>query len=371
MKISIYLLLPLFLTLPLAAQQSPYDFSEVDRVLQDSLSVSGGLNRGYALILIKDGMVIYDSAFGNNYSLQRVVPIASATKWLSGSVIMALVDEGLISLDDTVGNWFPEAPAAKREITIRQLFSLTAGFPGEAAYYNDRTMTLATAVDSILERVDLVIPPGSGFLYAGSSMQVAGRIAELATGKPWDTVFAERIARPLGMSSTDYEGLGETDNPQIAGGAQSSALDYARFLRMIASGGRAENGTQVLSEEAVATMLADQTDGAPIIYSPYTAYGYIDSLIPNSRYGIGLWRETSAFDTAASPDLTSPGACGFGPWYDPDRNLVGVFSVLSLQQQTAPTYFRIKRLVIEAIDQKAVSVEEDGDGDREERIDLE
>lgn len=364
MKKSIYLLLPLFLALRLAAQQSPYNFSAVDTLLHDSLSVSGGLNRGYALILIKDGMVIYDSAFGTNYSLERVVPIASATKWLSGSVIMSLVDDGLISLDDAIGEWFPEAPAAKRGITIRQLFSLTAGFPGEAEYYNDRTLTLTTAVDSILERVELVIPPGSGFLYAGSSMQVAGRIAELATGKPWDTIFAERIARPLGMSGTDYEGLGETDNPQIAGGAQSSALDYARFLRMIATGGLAEDGSRVLSEDAVATMLADQTNGLPIIYSPYTAYEYIDPLIPNSRYGIGLWRETSAFDTAASPDLTSPGAFGFGPWYDPDRNLIGVFSVLSLQQQTAPTYFRMKKLVIEAIDEKAVSVEEYGDWGR-------
>lgn len=343
-----------------SAQDDAYDFAELDRLLTDSVSVSGGLNRGYSLIVVKDGVAIYDSTFGNNYARDRIVPIASATKWLSGAVIMSLVDDRLLSLDDTVGEWFPDAPAAKRSITVRQLFALTSGLPAESDYHTDRDLTLAAAVDSILERVEAVVPPGSGFIYGGVSMQVAGRIAELATGKPWDTIFAERIARPLGMTGTNYDGLGRTDNPQIGGGAQSSAVEYLRFLRMIAARGLAEDGTRILSEEAVATMLADQTAGAPVLYSPYTAYGSLDSLLPESRYGIGLWRETSAFDTAASPDLTSPGAFGFAPWIDPDRNIIGVFSVLSLLQQTAPTYFEAKRLIIEAVERRTISVEERG-----------
>ena len=140
------------------------------------------------------------------------------------------------------------------------------------------------------------------------------------------------------------------------------------FLQMIANRGMAPNGTRILSEESVAVMLSEQTNGAPILYSPYTQYGTLDSLLPKSRYGIGLWRETAAFDKLPSPDLTSPGAFGFAPWIDPDRNLIGVFSVLSLLQTTAPTYFAMKQLLLQEID--AVTTSTSSETSPPDRLDL-
>jgi CubicO group peptidase (beta-lactamase class C family) len=46
--------------------------------------------------------------------------------------------------------------------------------------------------------------PGERFEYGGLAMQVAGRMAETATGKDWETFFQERIARPLGMTNTHF-----------------------------------------------------------------------------------------------------------------------------------------------------------------------
>ena len=341
------------------AQPASYDFSAVDQLLEDSVLVGGANGRGYALLLVVDGERVYDRAFGNNYTSDRVVPIASASKWLSGAAIMTLVDDGLLSLDDTLGRWFPEAPAEKQGITIRQLFSLTSGFPGESDYHGDRSLTLEGAVDSIVQNLELVVRPGRGFIYSGVSMQVAGRIAEIVTGESWDSLFAHRIAEPLGMVATNFDGLGRTDNPQVAGGAQSSAEEYLLFLQMIAAKGVAPDGTRILSEESVATMLADQRRGAPIIYTPYGQYRFIDTLLPESAYGIGLWRETASFDPLPTPDLTSPGAFGFTPWIDVDRNLIGVFSVLSTLQQAAPTIFEMKKRVQNEMDKNASGVEEE------------
>lgn len=321
-----------------SARSQQYDFTAVEKLLQDSLLKLG---RGAALVLIEDERIIYAKAFGK-YSVDSVVPIASATKWYSGAVIMSLVDEGKLSLDDRLGKFFPGLPGAKAGITVRQLFSHTSGIEGEATCLGNDNTTLEECARQILE-MPLQYSPGTMFIYGGSSMQVAGRIAEIVSGMPWDTLFRRRIAEPLGMTSTHYDGLGVTDNPRIPGGAASSGADYARFMTMILNGGTYE-GRTVLSSNAVMTMMEDQTAGAPIVYSPYTQYGDIDPDFPQARYGIGVWREKIDGE-GKLVEAASPGAFGFSPWVDLRRGYAGVLSIHGLMQIAAPTYVRLKQLL--------------------------
>ena len=94
-----------------------------------------------ALVLIKDDKVIYRKSFGS-HTADKVVPVASASKWLSGALIMTLVDEGKLSLDDTVSKYLPEFGGEKSNITIRHLFSHTSGLPSETRCRNDKRTTL-------------------------------------------------------------------------------------------------------------------------------------------------------------------------------------------------------------------------------------
>lgn len=326
-----------------------YDFSALDKLLQDSVDAADGiLNDGYTLVLVQNGDEIFNRSYRNS-SDSKVIPIASATKWLSGSVIMSLVDEGLLSLDDRVGTFLPLFTGKKADITIRQLMSHTSGLDTTSSYHLDRDLTLAQAVDSIALNVQLIAEPGTEFAYGGASMQVAGRIAEIVSGKSWDRLFAEKITRPLGMADTDYEGLGRTDNPQIAGGARSSARDYMRFLLMLLNGG-VYNGQQILSEEAVRTMHLDQTNGAVIVSSPYGKYSDLDNGIDSTRYGIGNWRERVNPTTGEVITSASQGAFGFSPWIDREHNLAGVLSVRSLGERVMPTYIAMKRLLRDILD---------------------
>lgn len=327
-----------FLAAYCSARSQQYDFSSVDKLLQDSLLKLG---RGAALVLIKDGKIIYAKAFGR-YSVDSVVPIASASKWYSGAVIMSLVDEGKLSLDDRLDKFFSGLPGAKARITIRQLFSHTSGIQGDAPCLGNDNTTLEECTRQILE-MPLQYNPGTMFIYGGSSMQVAGRIAEIVSGMPWDTLFRRRIAEPLGMTGTHYDGLGVTDNPRIPGGAASSGTDYARFMTMILNEGTYEGHT-VLSRNAVMTMMQDQTFGVPIVYSPYTEYGDVDPDFPQARYGIGVWREKT--DSGGRlVEAASPGAFGFSPWVDHQRRYAGVLSVHGLMQIVVPTYVRLKELL--------------------------
>ncbi len=354
----------LFCTSALSCRGQQYDFTPLDRLLQDSARSAGGTLGGIAVVLIKDGQILYSRGFGgtifNPYTPQRVVPIASATKWLSAAVIMSLVDEGRLRLDDSVGRYIPTFTGTKANMTVRQLFSHTSGLPGslvtDDSYQGDKTLTLQGAVDSIALRVPLIARPGEQFAYGGISMQVAGRIAEIAsgsllpTGRAWDSLFVRRIAQPLGIRTINYDGLGATDNPQIGGGAQASAEDYARFLAMLLNGGRSTTGTIVLSQAAIDTMLADQTRNAVIRYTPYIGFVGLDTQLPLSRYGIGNWIEYRTGIVPAQRTNSSQGAFGFSPWIDRPRNMVGVMSVGSQLQSAMPTYLQVRDVVNRIID---------------------
>ena len=225
------------------------NFSEVDRILQDSLSKLGGTTAldggGAALVIWKTGTngnvgsVVYERSYalpGKTYTVNKLVPIASATKGLSGLVIMGMIDDGVITLENTIGEIIPDVDASKRDITIRQLFSFTSGLQGNltgptACVENTAySGTLADCVSDVLQR-QLVATPGAAFNYGSDGMHVAGRLAEIKSGLPypsgdaWDSLFVKYVTKPLSLTLTgfDLKGLNETDNPRIDGGAGSTA----------------------------------------------------------------------------------------------------------------------------------------------------
>lgn len=103
-----------------------YDFSEVTALAQQLVD-SNHLD-GASLTLIKYGTVIYERYFGA-YDANTIVPIASASKWLSVATLMTLVDEGKLDLYDPVSKYLDYFTGEKGAITIRQLISHTSGLP--------------------------------------------------------------------------------------------------------------------------------------------------------------------------------------------------------------------------------------------------
>jgi CubicO group peptidase (beta-lactamase class C family) len=168
------------------ATHASYDFTVVDKILERAAPRLGGC----ALVLIKDDKVVYRKSFGR-YGADKLVPIASASKWLSGALIMTLVDDGKLSLDDRVSKYIPEFGSDKSNITIRHLFAHTSGLPAEARCRNDKRTTLESCTSEIA-RMQLRAAPGEDFYYGGVSMHVGGRIAEIVSGKSWHELFAEK-----------------------------------------------------------------------------------------------------------------------------------------------------------------------------------
>lgn len=328
------------------AQRADIDFSKLDSLLESAAAGAAGASGGFTLVLMRSGETIYSRSFGD-FSPSRVVPIASASKWLAGAVVMSLVDDGRLALDDTLGRWFPGLAAPQSRITVRQLFSHTSGLPAQSPCLARAGGSLATCAEEIL-RVRPRTMPGRRFEYGGASMQVAGRVAELAGGASWNELFARRVVAPLGLRHTSFGGA-VRPHPRIAGGALASAEEFATFLAMIAAGGM-HDGRRILSADAIREMLADQTRSAAIGSSPYSVFRAVDPRLARSRYGVGVWRETFTSGEEEVVEHASPGALGFVPWYDPARDIVGVFAARSTLGAVMPTVLEARRLVREAVD---------------------
>lgn len=353
-----------------APRLTDYDLSAVDAHIQSAL---GRYGNGCCFLAIKDGRTLLRKAYGT-FTLGKVVPIASASKMVSGAAIMALVDAGKLSLDDAAGTFFANYTGTKANMTVRQMFSHTSGFPFytpddfDPPHYvpeQDKTLPSMQACVDIMATVPLAAgcdPPGSGFFYTGMGMQTAGRMAEIREGKSWSELFADRIGTPLGMASADYFAFGETGNPNVAGSVQCNVDDLGKLAWMVANRG-VYNGVRVLSEEAVETMLTDQTGNAPVVSSPgpgmeeYSGYGQF-------RYGVGCWLERFDPATGKAWEISSPGAFGCAPFVDLKRNLAGVFMPLTLKQKVLPSgetvneghavYFESKQLLQGIIPEDAV-----------------
>ncbi|PSL44203.1 CubicO group peptidase (beta-lactamase class C family) [Chitinophaga niastensis] len=315
------------------------NYSDIDKVLNDSVPAKFG-GRCYAVINV-NGQTVYKKGFGG-YDGSTKLLIASCSKWLSAAVLMSLVDEGKIKLTDTVGQYLPIFTSYhKGSITIAQLFSHTSGFPGNSSqgYESDVLLTLSQAADLIAKNVALINLPGTTFYYGGVSMQVAGRICEVASGKSWKVLAAEKVFTPSGMNNTDY---GLTANPGIAGGARSTPDDYIGFLDMIMHKGVADNGTRILSEAAVAAMEQSQTGNVVVAYSPYPV-ALINTI---NIYGIGNWRDVTGPGDVLIEN-SSPGLFGSHPWVNRGKQLTGflfTFIPVNGYQITMPTALKIRSL---------------------------
>ena len=313
-----------------------YDFSSVTNLINDSISKVGP---SCGILITRNDSVIYKKYFGF-WSDATYQPIASGSKLPSMAVIMSLVDQGLMSLDDTVQHYLPSF-SGKPIITLRQLMSHTSGLPGNSSYISDNSITLQQAVDSVGLRTSMTsYAPGTSFQYGGVSMHVAGRMAEIATGKSWDVLFNEKFGTPMALAHTDYIGLGATTNYRIAGGMGTTMPDYGKIINMFYHYGY-HNGVQLIDTASIIAMESDQTNGVPLVNTPYAG----DPLREDFRYGFGTWLEKVNPNNNKAIQIGDQGALGFTPWVDRCRNMTVVFYVKKSLGGIQPTHTKLRQLI--------------------------
>jgi len=284
------------------------------------------------------GHTLHEKRFGSMRA-STVIPVASASKWLTSATLMTFVDDGSVRLDDPVSKYLPEFRGAKATITLRQLLSHTTGLPWDDCV-SDPSTTLRACASSIAHGGDPTTAPGTAFSYSSVGFQVAGAVIEQLSGQSFERTFEARVATPLGMTHTrfDRSGSSRTENPTPAASVTSSVDDYARFLAMLASDGLHDD-TRVLTAESVAEIERDQVAGLD------TSRDAAVQITGIPTYGLGVWRdEVDAHDGIRV--VSGSGALGFYPWIDRVHDTYGIVAVADANsgpEHAVPASQRIAR----------------------------
>ncbi len=194
-----------------------------DAMLQRSVAklTTDGFSGAIALVRADGDVWRGASGYENYRTKQRADPtdrfaVESTTKTFVATVILQLVDEGRLSLDDTLETLLPGRLPYGRRVTLRQVLNHTSGLP---------------AASSIAEaaRQRLQSRPGSTFNYSNFNYVVAGTIVERVTGHRLDRVLRERIIRPLRLTHTTSATTGYA-------GIVSTVDDLATFFQALLGG---------------------------------------------------------------------------------------------------------------------------------------
>jgi len=139
---------------------------------------------------------------------EDVLRIGSTTKTFTAVLVLKLVEDGRLSLDDPLSNWFPAIPDAEA-ITVRDLLSHSSGIPEIIQRGLMKSVIPSTywTRDQLLQLISQDKPlftPGSQFSYSNSNYILLGFIVEEITGKPILQLLHEQILDPLNLKNTYF-----------------------------------------------------------------------------------------------------------------------------------------------------------------------
>ena len=234
---------------------------------------------------------VLNLATGVTSTADSVYQIGSITKLWTSTLVMQLVDEGLVGLEDLVRQHVPEFAIADEEaaavITVRHLLSHTAGFEGDIFTDTGPGDDCVEKYVATLGEVPQLFPPGEQFSYNNAGYVLLGRLVEVVRGKTYDQALRDHLVTPLGLTHTApsaYEAImyraamGHVE-PEPGAGLQPAPFwamarsnspagtmlamrprDLLEFARMHLADGRAADGTQVLAPGTSERMRSREVD---------------------------------------------------------------------------------------------------------------
>jgi CubicO group peptidase (beta-lactamase class C family) len=234
-------LLLLISAIPSRAEESPPSDEAVTARLATYLDAAAAEGFTGVVLVARSGKVLLERGYGQRVpggaepvATDTVFPIGSITKQLTGAAVLVLEQQGKLRVEDTLGKWFPHAPADKREITIHQLLTHQAGFPGAIGDDVERIGRDAFVLQAFA--TPLQSPPGTRYEYSNVGFSLAAAIVELASGQGYETFLAEHLFAPAGMKETGYH-LPRFAARRLAHGTRDDGGDWGTLADRQFTGG--------------------------------------------------------------------------------------------------------------------------------------
>ncbi|MEM7146267.1 MAG: serine hydrolase [Verrucomicrobiota bacterium] len=205
---------------------------------------------GYSVLVMWDGEIVFEQ-YDNGWSEGTAHRLASGTKSFAGVWAAAAVEDGILEsfdekLSDTITEW--QDDARLREITVRQLLTLTSGID---AGDNGKVPSYVAAV----REVNVEYGPGEEFAYGPVPFQVFGEFMRRKLKGKHEIAyeyFDKRVLDAIGMKATHWR-VDEYDQRHVPSGAFLTAREWVKFGEFMLSGGGEVVDSSLLEELTVGT----------------------------------------------------------------------------------------------------------------------
>jgi len=198
--------------------QSKTQLEEYSKLADEYLSTwSSEHAPGFALAIVKDGVMIYSKCIGMadlehdvRINATTVFNVGSISKQFTSAAILLLEQQGKLLLDDKIKKYFPELPDYANSITIQHLMNHTSGLREMLTLQSlsgikpwsggDKAKTLQL----IARQKSLNFQPGEEFMYSNTGYWLLAQIVEQVSGRSFALFCKEEIFIPLGMVNTHF-----------------------------------------------------------------------------------------------------------------------------------------------------------------------
>jgi CubicO group peptidase (beta-lactamase class C family) len=238
------------------------------------------------------GFGIENVTTGTPVKPETLFQIGSISKIFTTTLIMSLVDDGTLDLDRPVVEYISDLPlgheAARSTVTLRHLVTHMGGFFGDRFDDHGRGDDSLAKTIAAMGDLDQQTAPGELWTYCNVGFDLAGRVAEVVTGKGFEALVRERIFEPLGLDRATYfpdeailhsVAVGHmkgSNGPEVAkpwpiprnsnpaGGVSANVGELLRFAKMHMQDGELD-GKRVLSAESAQAMRKKETDAGAFV----------------------------------------------------------------------------------------------------------
>ncbi|AGC48264.1 beta-lactamase [Myxococcus stipitatus DSM 14675] len=186
--------------------------SQLERAAEPFFSPS---QPGGVVLVRKGNEVLLRKAYGlsdveNHVAMKpdSVLRLASVTKQFTAVAVLQCVEAGKLTLDQPLGETYPEAQGALARVTVRQLLTHTSGVKNISRIPESRTARRKDAtLDELLaffKDLPLEFEPGTRFSYSNSNYILLTKLIERASQQPYAEYMRRALFAPLGMNHTRY-----------------------------------------------------------------------------------------------------------------------------------------------------------------------
>lgn len=224
-----------------------------------------------AFVIIKNDSIWNENYYDNYSKDSKSNSFSMAKSIVTASLGIAIMQRKIKSLDQKVGDFFPEFKKGKSaQMTVGDLASMASGLDWDEAYYDPFSITTRAYFDDNLRTLILglkgIEEPGKAYKYLSGNTQLLAMCIEKAVGKNLADYVSESFWKPMGAES---EAFWQTDKKGLVKAfccIASNARDFARFGKLYLQHGK-WNGQQILDSSFVAKSVQPRFKESP-------EYGY-------------------------------------------------------------------------------------------------